>query len=113
MLNFAWRARNEPDVRLSNAIQKGIAMRSNRFIAAAVLPGLMASPVVAANPAASLSLSGAAVQPAAPAPSAPVAAASSGFLSTPVLIGGLALILVVVGAVALGSNHRDSTPASA
>ena len=88
-------------------------MRSTKFIAAAALPGLMASPVAAANPAASLSLSGAAVQAQAPAPVPPVAAASSGFLSTPLLLGGLALVLVVVGAVALGSNHRDSTPASA
>jgi hypothetical protein len=88
-------------------------MRSTKFIAAAALPGLMASPVVAANPAASLSLSGAAVQAEAPAPVPPVAPASSGFLSTPVLIGGLALVLVVVGALALGSNHHDNTPASA
>jgi hypothetical protein len=89
-------------------------MRTNKFIAAAVLPGLMAAPVAAANPAASLSLSGAAAQAEPPAPVPPVAAATTGgFLSTPVLLGGLALVLVVVGAVALGSNHRDSTPASA
>jgi hypothetical protein len=86
-------------------------MRSTKLIAAAALPGLMASPVAAANPAASLSLSGAAVQAEAPAPAA--AAASTGFLATPLLLGGLVLVVVVVGALALGSNHSDSTPASA
>jgi hypothetical protein len=84
-------------------------MRSTKLIAAAALPGLMASPVAAANPAASLSLSGAAVQAEAPA----AAAASTGFLATPLLLGGLVLVVVVVGALALGSNHSDSTPASA
>jgi hypothetical protein len=88
-------------------------MRSTRFIAAAALPGLMASPVAAANPAASLSLGGAAVQAEAPAAVPSAAPASSALLSTPLLLGGLALILVVVGAVALGSNHHDSMPASA
>jgi hypothetical protein len=89
-------------------------MRSSKFIAAAALPGLVASPLVAAtNPAASLSISGAASQANAPTPVPTAAPASAGFLSTPMLIGGLALILVVVGAVALGSNHSDSTPASA
>lgn len=89
-------------------------MRSSKYIAAAVLPGLMGSPLVAAaNPAASLSLTGTAVQAEAPTPAPAAAAASGSFLSTPMLIGGLALIAVVVGAVALGSNHRDSTPASA
>ena len=89
-------------------------MRSSKFIAAAALPGLVASPLVAAtNPAASLSISGAASQANAPTPVPAAAPAGAGFLSTPMLIGGLALILVVVGAVALGSNHSDSTPASA
>jgi hypothetical protein len=94
--------------------EEGIAMRTTKLIAAAVLPGLIATPVAAANPAASLSLSGSAAgQEAAPAPVPAAVPASAGFLSGPILLGGLALVLVVVGAVALGSNHNDSTPASA
>jgi hypothetical protein len=90
-------------------------MRLTKLIATAALPGLIASPVIAANPAASLSLSGAAVQsePPASAPVPAVDAASSGFVSAPLVLAGVALALVIVAAVALGSNHHDSTPASA
>ena len=88
-------------------------MRSKKLIAAAVLPGLIATPVVAANPAASLSLNGAAVQSAPPAPVPPITPAAAGGVSSTLLLGGLALILVIAGALALGGNHKDSTPASA
>ncbi len=89
-------------------------MRFTRLIAAAALPGVMASPVVAANPAASLSLRGDAAE-ADTSVTEPVAAAptAAGFASTPMLLGGLALVLIVVGAVALGGSHSDNTPASA
>jgi hypothetical protein len=87
-------------------------MRLTRLIAAAALPGVMASQVVAANPAASLSLHSEAAQantyPTEPDTAAPK---TGGFVSTPLLLGGLAAILVIVGAIALG--HNDSTPASA
>lgn len=87
-------------------------MRSTKLIAVAALAGLLAAPVAAANMAASLSLSAAATQTPPPAPGA--AAASGGALgSSAVLLGGLALVGVIVGAVALGSSHRDSRPASA
>jgi hypothetical protein len=33
--------------------------------------------------------------------------------STALIIGGLAVVLVIVGAVALGSGHHGSSPASA
>lgn len=87
-------------------------MRLTRLIAAAALPGLIAAPAMAANPAASLSLGGAAVQSEPPAPVPPAAPASGGGISRPFLIfGGLALILVIAGAVALGSgNHTPASP---
>jgi hypothetical protein len=87
-------------------------MRLTKLIAAAALPGAMASPVVAANPAASLSLHSEAAQAnTTSAEPAAVAPTAGGFASTPLLIGGLAAILIIVGAIALG--HHDSTPASA
>ena len=74
------------------------------------------------NPAASLSLRGdsgdsgdasaTAATPAAIGQYDGAYAAGSG-LSTPLLIGGLAVLLVVIGAVALGSGHHGSRPASA
>jgi hypothetical protein len=86
-------------------------MRFTSLIAAVALTGLMASSAIAANPAASLSLRGDDAQ-ANTSPTEPVAAATAGgAVSTPLLLGGLALILAVIGAVALG--HNDSTPASA
>ena len=86
-------------------------MRFTRLIAAVALTGLMASSAIAANPAASLSLRGDDAQ-ANTSPTEPVASATEGgTVSTPLLLGGLALILVIIGAVALG--HNDSTPASA
>jgi hypothetical protein len=100
-------------------------MRLNKVIAAATIPAMVASPVAAANPAASLSLRGDASESAgsseatagttesAVAAAQPYAAEGAGGISTPLLIGGLAVLLVVIGAVALGSGHHGSTPASA
>jgi hypothetical protein len=99
-------------------------MSLKKVIAAATIPAMVASPVAAANnPAASLSLrgdSGESGDAAGTTAAAPAAigqydgayAAGSG-LSTPLLIGGLAVLLVVIGAVALGSGHHGSRPASA
>ena len=93
-------------------------MRLKKIVAAATLPAMMASPVAAANPAASLSLRGDASEAAA-APAAEQSAEASSYgggsgLSTPVLIGGLAIVLIIIGAVALGSgSNHDNHPASA
>jgi hypothetical protein len=101
-------------------------MRLKKVIAAATIPAMVASPVAAANPAASLSLrgdsgeSGGGNANAATADSTAVAAAqpyaaegAASGLSSPLLIGGLAVLLVIIGAVALGSGHHGSNPASA
>lgn len=96
-------------------------MRVSKMIAAATLPALMASPVAAANPAASLSLRGESSEAAKTADGSSVAAAQAevlpaagaGISSTALLIGGLAVIAVVIGAVAMGSGHHNSHPASA
>lgn len=101
-------------------------MRLNKVIAAATIPAMVASPVAAANPAASLSLRGdsgdaagsgdatAATAETAAAAAQPYAAeGAAGGISSPLLIGGLAVLLVIIGAVALGSGHHGSHPASA
>ena len=87
-------------------------MRFTNLIAAAALTGMLASQAIASNPAASLSLRGDEAQASAGAAGPSAAAAEGGLGSTPFLLGGLALALIVVGAVALGSHH-DSAPASA
>jgi hypothetical protein len=97
-------------------------MSLKKVIAAATIPAMVASPVAAANnPAASLSLrsesseSADTTAAAAPAeigqPGAAYAAGSG--LSSPLIIGGLAVLLVVIGAVALGSGHHGMHSASA
>ena len=95
-------------------------MRVTKMIAAATLPAMIASPVGAANPAASLSLRGdtsgssvATDDSAAAAAQPAMYAAAAGGVPTGLLIGGLAVVLIVVGAVALGSGHHNSHPASA
>jgi hypothetical protein len=96
-------------------------MRVTKMIAAATLPAMIASPVAAANPAASLSLRGDSGETAKTADESTVAAAQAeavpaagpGISSTALLIGGLAVIAVVIGAVAMGSGHHNSHPASA
>jgi len=95
-------------------------MRVNKMIAAATLPAMIASPVGAANPAASLSLRGDTSETAtstdnsANAEAQPIAyQTAAGGISSGLLIGGLAIVLIVVGAVALGSGHHNSHPASA
>jgi hypothetical protein len=101
-------------------------MHLKKVIAAATIPAMVASPVAAANPAASLSLRGdsneaagssdstAATAETAAAAAQPYAAeGAAGGISSPLLIGGLALALVIIGAVALGSGHHGSHPASA
>jgi hypothetical protein len=98
-------------------------MRLKKVIAAATIPAIVASPVAAANPAASLSLRGdsteasgssEAATTAAATAAQPYAAAEAGSgISTPLLIGGLAVLLVVIGAVALGSGHHGMNAASA
>lgn len=97
-------------------------MRVNKMIAAATLPAMIASPVAAANPAASLSLRGDVNESATSTTNDDSAAAASqpdgapaafGGVSTGLLVGGLAVVLVVVGAIALGSGHHNSNPASA
>ena len=97
-------------------------MSVRNVIAAATLPAMMASPVVAAgdNPAASLSLRGESSRSAADeanqdaqVPIPPIEAAQSAGISSYVLIGGAVVALVVIGAVVLGSSHHNSTPASA
>jgi hypothetical protein len=97
-------------------------MRLNKMIAAATIPAIVASPVAAANPAASLSLRGDSTEAsgsseasstAAATAAQPYAAAEAGGISTPLLIGGLAVLLVVIGAVALGSGHHGMNAASA
>lgn len=97
-------------------------MRLKKVIAAATIPAMVASPVAAANPAASLSLrssgesgeTAAATAATATAAAQPYGAAESGGgISSPLLIGGLAVLLVIIGAVALGSGHHGSSPASA
>ena len=94
-------------------------MRVNKMIAAATLPAMIASPVAAANPAASLSLRGDSGETATTTETTSAAVAQSeagapaaGISSTALIVGGLAVVLVVVGAIALGSGHH-STPASA
>lgn len=95
-------------------------MRVNKMIAAATLPAMVASPVAAANPAASLSLRGEATESAASHEATAAAAAqpeavpvaeSAGLSSTALLVGGLVVIAVIAGALALG--HHSSHPASA
>jgi|GraSoiStandDraft_43_1057313.scaffolds.fasta_scaffold1313457_1 hypothetical protein len=96
-------------------------MRVTKMIAAATLPAMIASPVAAANPAASLSLRGDSGEAAKTADESTVAAAQAeavpaagaGISSSALLIGGLAVIAVVIGAVAMGSGHHNSHPASA
>jgi hypothetical protein len=101
-------------------------MGVKKMIAAATLPALIASPVLAAgddNPASSLSLRGEAgdansigdqsTPPPQPVPIPPIESASAGGISSYVLIGGAVVALVVVGAVVLGSRHNNSKPASA
>ena len=97
-------------------------MSVRKVIAAATLPAMIASPVAAAgdNPAASLSLTGESSHSAADeasqdaqVPIPPIEAAQTGGISSYVLIGGAVVALVVIGAVVLGSNHHNSTPASA
>lgn len=99
-------------------------MRLNKVIAAATIPAMVASPAAAANPAASLSLrsdsteatgtteSSSTTQPAAQAAQSDAGYWSGGGVSTPLIVGGLVL-LVIVGAVALGSGHHGSSAASA
>jgi hypothetical protein len=99
-------------------------MRLNKVIAAATIPAMVASPAAAANPAASLSLRGdsteatesaessSATLPAAETAQSEGAYAASGGLSSPLIIGGIVL-LVIIGAVALGSGHHGSSVASA
>jgi hypothetical protein len=111
------RARNERLFERPNGTGKGSSMRLKKIVAAATLPAMIASPVVAANPAASLSLRGEASEAAA-APAAAQSSDASSYsggsgLSTPLLIGGLAIVLIIVGAVALGSGNHDNHPASA
>jgi hypothetical protein len=118
-LNYGERGRNERLFDLSNSTGKGSSMRLKKVVAAATLPAMIASPVAAANPAASLSLRGEASEAA--SASAPAAAqaepgsyAGGSALSTPMIVGGLAIVLIIIGAVALGSGgHHDNTPASA
>lgn len=98
-------------------------MSLKKVIAAATIPAMVASPVAAANnPAASLSLhgdsgeSGDATTTTAAA-SAAIGQYDAGYaagsgLSTPLLIGGLAVALVIIGAVVLGSGHHGMKPAS-
>jgi hypothetical protein len=100
--------------------ERGFQMRVNKMIAAATLPAMLASPVVAANPAASLSLRGSPDESAATADSSSAAAqpeavpaAAAGGIPTALILGGLAVVLIVVGAVALGSGHHNTHPASA
>lgn len=94
-------------------------MSVKKLIAAATLPTMVASPVVAANPAASLSLRGDSGETASNSDEAPAAgyptaeAVQKAGMSTGMLVGGLVVVLVVVGAVALGSGHHGSSPASA
>lgn len=98
-------------------------MGVKRMIAAATLPTMLASPVIAAsdNPATSLSLRGEdparmdvdQSEPPQPVPIPPVEAAQTGGISTALLIGGAVVALVVIGAVVLGSKHHSSQPASA
>ena len=97
-------------------------MRVKKMIAAATLPAMIASPVVAAsdNPASSLSLRGdsdasqpAQSEPPAPVPVPPVEAASTGGIPTALIIGGVVVAAVVVGALLLGHNDHNNHPASA
>lgn len=93
-------------------------MRMKEVIAAATIPAMVGSPAVAANPAASLSLRGESSDAGASAAAATVAQSEaagevgSGGVSPTLLLGGLALVLVIVGAVALGSGHHGSHAAS-
>ena len=93
-------------------------MRLKKIVAAATLPAMMATPVAAANPAASLSLRGDSNEAGETAASAATQADAGSYaggssISTPLLLGGLAIVLIIVGAVALGSGHNDNHPASA
>jgi hypothetical protein len=96
-------------------------MRVSKMIAAATLPAMIASPVAAANPAASLSLRSDSAEAAKTADDSTVAAAQAegmpavgaGISSTTLLVGGLVVAAVVIAAVAMGSGHHNSHPASA
>lgn len=101
-------------------------MSLKKVIAAATIPAMVASPVAAANPAASLSLRGDSSESAGSADSSAATADTAaamqsyaaegvggGGISAPLLIGGLAILVVIIGAVALGSGHHGSNPASA
>jgi hypothetical protein len=98
-------------------------MSVKKVIAAATLPAMMASPVVAAtdNPAASLSLRGDSGESTAaetaqysqPIPVPPAEPAQAGGIPSYVLIGGAVVALVIIGAVVLGSGHHNNHPASA
>lgn len=99
-------------------------MSLKKVIAAATIPAMVASPVAAANPAASLSLRGDSAESTgsdssvanadtAAALQSYAAEGAAGGISAPLIIGGLAVLLVIIGAVALGSGHHGSNPASA
>jgi hypothetical protein len=92
-------------------------MRMKKLVAAATLPAMIASPVAAANPAASLSLRGevseSGASAAAPVGQSEAAGGGESYISTPLIIGGIAVLLIIIGAVALGHDHNDSHPASA
>jgi len=100
-------------------------MSLKKVIAAATIPAMVASPVAAANPAASLSLRGdsaestgsgdsaAATSDSAAALQSYAAEGAGAGISTPLLIGGIVVLAVIIGAVALGSGHHGSNPASA
>jgi hypothetical protein len=81
---------------------------------------MIASPVGAANPAASLSLRGDTSETATRADNSSTAdaqpaayPAAAGGIPSGLLIGGIAVVLIVVGAVALGSGHHHRNAASA
>ena len=88
-------------------------MRVNKMIAAATLPAMIASPVAAANPAASLSLRSGSGEtaPRTDATAQPASELVGGGIGTTLLLGGLAVAIVVAAAVALGHHHNH--PASA
>jgi hypothetical protein len=94
-------------------------MRMKEVIAAATIPAMVSSPAAAANPAASLSLRGESTEAGSPAATPTIGDSDAaqdlgggGGISPALLVGGLALVLVIVGAVALGSGHHGSRPAS-
>jgi hypothetical protein len=97
-------------------------MRMKEVIAAAAIPAMVASPAAAANPAASLSLrgdsndsgGGATAASTAEETAQPdaVADVANGGISPTILLGGLAIVAVIIGAVALGSGHHGMRAAS-